>query len=110
MVYLEAQACGLPVVACGEWGAREAVADGETGLLSPAWDEQVFVGHLEKLLCNDQLRQKMGRAAKRHVGAVHDIERNYTRMLEHLKEIAEKAKSGVDRGKLVSPGESSSSN
>ena len=90
MVYLEAQACRLPVVACGEWGAREAVVAGETGLLSPTWDEQVFVDHLEKLLSNDQLRQQMGRAAERHVGLVHDIERNYTRMLAHLEEIAVK--------------------
>jgi glycosyltransferase involved in cell wall biosynthesis len=33
MVMVEAQACGTPVVARAEGGAREAVRDGETGLL-----------------------------------------------------------------------------
>ncbi|MFN2354156.1 MAG: glycosyltransferase, partial [Desulfopila sp.] len=91
MVYLEAQACRLPVVACEDWGAREAVLHGETGLLSPARDEQVFVDHLEQLLSDDEFRQKMGRAAEQHVGLVHDIEYNYSRMLECLEKIAVKA-------------------
>lgn len=91
MVYLEAQACRLPVVACQDWGAREAVIDGKTGLLSPARNEQIFVDHLEQLLSDDQLRHTMGRAAEQHVGQVHDIEHNYARMLEYLGKIAVKA-------------------
>jgi glycosyltransferase involved in cell wall biosynthesis len=33
---VEAQACGTPVIAFGEGGARETVVDGRTGCLFPA--------------------------------------------------------------------------
>lgn len=35
MVYLEAQCCGLPVVATSHDGAPEVVADGEAGIIVP---------------------------------------------------------------------------
>ena len=42
MVYLEAQSCNLPVVAYQDWGGREAVVHGQTGLLSPAAHPSLF--------------------------------------------------------------------
>ena len=90
MVFLEAQACGLPVVACSDWGASEAVVDGETGLLSKATDKHLFDAHLEQLTGNEGLRRKMGEAAAKHVRQSHDIEVNYKVMLDHLQGIAAK--------------------
>nr|MDJ0621814.1 glycosyltransferase family 4 protein [Desulfocapsaceae bacterium] len=90
MVFLEAQACGLPVVACSDWGASEAVVDGETGLLSRAAEKHIFDHHLEQLAGDEDLRRRMGKAAAHHVRQIHDIERNYAVMLHHLQEIAAK--------------------
>lgn len=90
MVFLEAQACGLPVVACSDWGASEAVIDGETGLLSKAVDKHVFDAHLEQLAGDEELRRKMGKAAADHVRQTHDIESNYAAIHYHLQEIAAK--------------------
>lgn len=90
MVYLEAQSCGLPVVACRDWGAKEAVVDGETGLLCAAADEHHFTLNLEKLIHDSRLRKELGRAAAEHVRRNHDITRNYETIHNHLKEIARK--------------------
>lgn len=90
MVFLEAQACELPVVACSDWGASEAVIDGETGLLSKAPEKHLFDAHLEQLAGDEDLRRKMGEAAARHVRQSHDIEVNYRVVLDHLQEIAAK--------------------
>ncbi len=90
MVFLEAQACRLPVVACGDWGAKEAVVNNVTGLLSAAEDDSLFPSHLEKLLTDKELRKKMGKAAAEHVRRSHDIAVNYGILLKHLREIAAK--------------------
>jgi glycosyltransferase involved in cell wall biosynthesis len=90
MVFLEAQACRLPVVACSDWGASETVVDGETGLLAKATDKHLFDAHLEQLAGDKNLRRKMGEAAARHVRQSHDIEMNYMVMLDHLQVISRK--------------------
>jgi len=87
MVFLEAQACGLPVVAYSDWGASEAVVDLETGLLSPAAEEEKFTENLHKLADNADLRRSMGRAAADHIGKFHDIDSNYTLVYRKLHEI-----------------------
>lgn len=91
MVFLEAQACGLPVVACSDWGASEAVLSGETGLLSRACDEGHFDDHLDQLAADPNLRRRMGKAAANHVRQTHDLNRNYLELFTHLQDIAMKA-------------------
>lgn len=77
MVYLEAQSCALPVVACEEWGGREAVVDGQTGLLSPSSRPQGFVDNLDTLVGDSELRAKLGCQAAKHVRQHHDIDKTY---------------------------------
>jgi len=77
MVFLEAQACGLPVVAFDNAGVPEAVADGQTGLLVPMYELKPFVGAIKRLLIDNDLRRQMGAAAKSHVRQFHDIKTNY---------------------------------
>ena len=83
MVYLEAQACGLPVVAFDRWGASELVRDGHTGLLCSAVRPQALLEALEPLIQDDGLRRRLGAAARRHVCAHHDQDRNH-RYFERL--------------------------
>jgi glycosyltransferase involved in cell wall biosynthesis len=49
MVPVEAQACGIPVVAYGEGGARETVVDGETGVLVAEASAAAFADGLERV-------------------------------------------------------------
>jgi phosphatidyl-myo-inositol dimannoside synthase len=63
MVFLEANACGKPVVAGCTGGQVDAVVDGETGLLVDGTDAAQVGAAIEKLVVNPDLRQEMGRAA-----------------------------------------------
>ena len=67
MVFLEAQACGLPVVAFENAGVPEAVQNGKTGLLVPMYAAEPFADAVGRLLKDSQLRRKMGRAAQAYV-------------------------------------------
>jgi glycosyltransferase involved in cell wall biosynthesis len=48
IVPLESQACGTPVVALGDGGARETVIDGETGVLVPEPTVEAFTAGLDR--------------------------------------------------------------
>ncbi len=60
LVFLEASACGLPVVGAAGSGVGEAVRDGETGLLVPQNDADALAEALVRLLTNADLRAQMG--------------------------------------------------
>lgn len=86
MVYLEAQACGLPVVALKDWGASEAVIDGKTGILASAAHPESFTAGIRRLLEDPDLRNRMAKAAKRHIRSRHDLEVNYRQVDQRLRE------------------------
>ncbi len=94
MVYLEAQAMGLPVVACTGWGASEVVRHNQTGLLSAPDDGKQFENHLVRLITDGALRRQMGAAAARHVARHHDLERNYRELEAHLERLAAQTAGG----------------
>jgi phosphatidylinositol alpha-1,6-mannosyltransferase len=77
MVYLEAQSCGLPVVAFADGGVPEVVADGTSGYLVRAFDGAAFGAAISRLLGEPDLRRKMGRAAADYVRRRHDLDHNY---------------------------------
>jgi glycosyltransferase involved in cell wall biosynthesis len=62
---LEAMASGLPVVASAVGGLRDAIADGETGLLVPPNDARALTDALERLATDPELRRAMGAAGRR---------------------------------------------
>jgi phosphatidylinositol alpha-1,6-mannosyltransferase len=64
MVYLEASATGLPVVAGDSGGAPEAVREGETGYVVGGDDVQALTDRLVTLLRDDALRARMGTAGR----------------------------------------------
>lgn len=71
IVYLEAQACAVPVVAGDSGGAPETVT-GETGIVVDGRDLPGLIEALDRLLSDDALRARMGAAGRAHV------ERNWT--------------------------------
>jgi glycosyltransferase involved in cell wall biosynthesis len=74
MVYLEAQASGVPVVAFRNGGIPELVLDGETGFLVKRLDRGGFVARLEQLIADPALRGRLGDAGIAHVRADHDLD------------------------------------
>lgn len=85
MVFLEAQSCGLPVVAFDDAGVPEAVQDGKTGFLVPAHAAKSFADAIERLLKNKDLRRQMSRAAQSYIRQAHDLNKNYQKMETKLQ-------------------------
>ena len=73
IVLLEAQAAGLPVVACREGGVAEIVTSGSTGLLVAGRSPDDFAGAVATLLADPDLRQRLGSAASSRVAERHDV-------------------------------------
>ncbi len=90
MVFLEAQACGLPVVAFNNAGVPEAVRNGKTGILVPMYDLDSFVDAIKGLITNKQLRRQMGSAAKSYAREFHDLNKNYRELELSLYAIVNK--------------------
>jgi phosphatidyl-myo-inositol dimannoside synthase len=64
IVYLEASATGLPVLAGDSGGAPDAVRAGETGYVVAGRQEQAVAARLIQLLHDRELRARMGAAGR----------------------------------------------
>ena len=67
LAFLEAQASGLPVVACDTAGVPAVVHRGRGGLLTPPGDAEALAQSLRILLANRQTRETMGEVAAQFV-------------------------------------------
>jgi colanic acid/amylovoran biosynthesis glycosyltransferase len=67
MVFIEAQAMGLPVVSTVSGGIPEAVKHGETGLLVTERDPRALAAAILQLMENDELWQRYSVAGRRRV-------------------------------------------
>ncbi|MFD4395946.1 glycosyltransferase family 4 protein [Kitasatospora sp. NPDC058478] len=67
IVYLEASATGLPVVAGDSGGAPDAVLEGETGYVVPGGSAAAAAERIVRLLGDEELRRRMGEAGRRWV-------------------------------------------
>jgi phosphatidylinositol alpha-1,6-mannosyltransferase len=68
LVYLEAAAHGLPVIAHDVGGVSEAVADGVTGLLVPPDRPAQLAAAFERLIHDETLRHRLGDAGRAWAG------------------------------------------
>src|SRR6202044_213624 len=67
MVFLEAQAMGLPVVSTLSGGIPEAVKHGETGLLVTERNPGALAEAILQLMQDEELWQRLSVAGRRHV-------------------------------------------
>jgi len=67
IVYLEAQAAGLPVVAGRSGGAPETVLDGTTGTVVDGRDRAAVIAAIDRWLDDPVARQQAGHAGRRWV-------------------------------------------
>lgn len=66
LIPLEAMACGVPVIAVNEGGYSESVVNNRTGFLISR-DFNVLYKKVNKLIRDDDLRQKMGKNARENI-------------------------------------------
>ncbi len=67
ITYLEASACGKPIVAGRSGGVEDAVVDGETGLLVDPLDTSALASALIRLLTDREFARRLGEAGRRRV-------------------------------------------
>ena len=88
MALLEAQACGVPVVAGRIRGVPDVVREGETALLAPGDDTGALAAQIRKLVQDRDLRARLGAAAGDFVASERTIEHAAARLnpvLERLR-------------------------
>ena len=65
IVFLEAMACGIPVISYNTGAIPEVVNDGKTGILVPLKDIQGLAGAIIKLIKDEQLRKHLGEEGRK---------------------------------------------
>jgi glycosyltransferase involved in cell wall biosynthesis len=90
-VYIEAMACGCPVVASTAGAAPEAVVDGETGILVPPRDVEATVKALDTILGEGNLRRRMGEAGRRMVEDYFAMDKYILRVLTAYQKTMERS-------------------
>jgi glycosyltransferase involved in cell wall biosynthesis len=83
IVFTEAMAAGVPVVACRAAAVPEVVEDGRTGLLVRPRSPEELAMAMEKVLTSQALRRELGDNGRRRVEAL-DLPRVAARLLEAL--------------------------
>jgi len=78
LVYLEANACGLPVIGSFESGAEDAIKNGETGILVTQGDSDAVAEAIISLLSKENIWRNMSTA-----GLVWAKEHDWKQIIEH---------------------------
>ena len=86
-IYLETQACGRVLLASDIAAAREVVADGETGVLSPVGDVEALAAKTVALARDAGLRRRIGDQARQAVHA-HELRLAVRRLEALLRDLA----------------------
>jgi N-acetyl-alpha-D-glucosaminyl L-malate synthase BshA len=88
---LEAMACHVPVIASDVGGLPEVVAHGETGYLFPVGDVDSMAEAAIRILQDDELRARLGRAARKR--SVEHFDQD--RVVARYREIYDRVVAGV---------------
>jgi glycosyltransferase involved in cell wall biosynthesis len=71
MCLVEAMACGTPVIGSDLGGIPYVIDDGVSGFLVPAGDPDSLAAACLRLLCDNELAARMGRAARRRAETMY---------------------------------------
>jgi glycosyltransferase involved in cell wall biosynthesis len=74
LILLEAQACGIPVVASASGGPPEFITHNETGLLVAPNDDDDLARALERLISDAALRSRIAQAGQTRVRRCYTVE------------------------------------
>ncbi len=79
---IEAMLLGIPVVASDIPGSNEIIQHGRTGFLVASFDADSYARCLRELLDNDQLREKIGDAARAEAARSYSVDRMVSAYLD----------------------------
>ncbi|HWF86468.1 MAG TPA: glycosyltransferase, partial [Vicinamibacterales bacterium] len=94
--FIEASACGLPIVTTRHNGLPEVVLDGVSGLLSEEGDITAMAQNIATLARDSGRWTAMGRAGREHVVRSFSLDQQADALLEHCTAVA-RAKPGRRR-------------
>ena len=95
-VLLEAAASGVPIVATDVGGTAEIFPrESKTAILVPADDAQSVVYSTSQLLSDDDLRERLGAAARRRAETAFDIRAASAALARHYDEVLANVQTGV---------------
>lgn len=94
---IEAMAFGLPVVATTAGGLPEVAENGVTGILVPPGDPQALAEAIIRLLCDPDLRRRMGEAGRERVLAKFTVEQVVVKTIEVYDRVLRKSDSSISR-------------
>lgn len=83
-VVIEAGAAGIPTIASDVTGCKDSVVDGRTGLLVTPRDSQALAAATLTLLRDDDLRRRLGAAARARVQANFEVQKVVDRYMLEL--------------------------
>jgi 1,2-diacylglycerol 3-alpha-glucosyltransferase len=89
IVFLEAMASGLPVVAADRYAVRDTVIPGQTGLLFSPGNEIEMANQLQRLLDDPALRNRLGQGG-RQLAATHDIEHSVNQLEQQFARLVQR--------------------
>ena len=92
MVYLEAQQCGLPVVATDDEGAPHVIDHGHSGIVTPV-SQAKFTEGVDRLVTDVEFRKQLGRQAMEYAGQSHSAATNYLEMEQIMESVVNRRRS-----------------
>jgi glycosyltransferase involved in cell wall biosynthesis len=96
-VYVEAMACGCPVIASTSGGAAEAVTDGQSGILVEPRDLDATTVAIDRILSDRDLRLRMGAAGRRRALEYFAVDKYIARVLAAYQRAIECSKAKLAR-------------
>ena len=97
IVFLEAWANGLPVVAAAAGGVPDVVRDGEAGYLVPFGDLDQMSARLAALIDSPELARSLGEIGRRMVANGYTWEDRYATLESHARRLITERRSGTER-------------
>ena len=91
LVFIEAMAFGLPVIASKLIQTTEIVKEGETGFLITPGDRQALGDTLQVLIDNPSLGRQMGKRARQVVEVNFDTHKNFKKIESIFEQLQSKA-------------------
>lgn len=92
---IEAQACGIPVIASNVGGLSETVVAGKTGLIVPVGDSAAIARAVITLMGDEALRSGMGRAGRKHVLEHYSLEKCVEVMEQAYRTVTRSERPGI---------------
>lgn len=87
VVFIEAQASGLPVIATRSGGIPDVVIDGETGYLVPEGDTEAMADRIVHLARHPEMWEEMGQAGRKHVAENFDLKKQVEELIHIYNDI-----------------------